>query len=139
MHPARLLKLVGLVLLSLLLLACEGYSQVGVSSTSYEDMSGGMVKVKAKKANGTAVQEFEVGAGYPGEMLEASVALTVAKGAFLIELLGKDDEVTLTLEARDGQTVSGQGQMMVDSLNEASYRVTAGEAEDVEYTIQYTY
>ena len=139
MHPAKLAKLVGLGLLVLVLVACEGYSQMGASSSSHEDVNGGVVKVKANKANGSAVQEIEVGSGYPGGMLDADVTLTVEKGSFQIELLGKDDEVTLTLEARDGQTVSGQGQMMVDSLNEASYRVTAGEAEKVEYTIEYTF
>lgn len=139
MHPAKLVKPVGLALLALLLVACEGYSQVGARSSSHEDMNGGTVKVKVSKANGTVTEEIEVDSGYPGEMLETEVTLTVEKGSFRIELLGKDDEVSLILEARDGQTVSGQGQMMVDSLNEASYRVTASEAENVEYTIKYTF
>jgi hypothetical protein len=48
-------------------------------------------------------------------------------------------EATLTLEARDGEQVSGSGSMAVDSFGEASYRVTAVEAEDVEYTIAFVY
>jgi hypothetical protein len=130
--------LLGLALLTLLLGACEGYSQTGARTKSHQGMNGGDLSVKANKANGTAEQDIEVNAGYPGAILEADVTLTVEKGSFKIELLGKDDEVTLTLEARDGQTVSGHGRMFVDSLDEASYRVTANEAENVEYTIEYT-
>ena len=72
-------------------------------------------------------------------VFDADVTLTVGKGSFQIELLGEDDQVTLTLAARDGETVSGRGQMKVDSFGEANYRVTAVEAEDVAYTIDYTY
>jgi hypothetical protein len=138
MRSARVMGLLGLALLTLLLGACEGYSQTGARTKSHQSMNGGDLSVKANKANGTAEQDIEVNAGYPGATLEADVVLTVEKGSFKIELLGKDDEVTLTLEARDGQTVSGHGQMFVDSFDEASYRVTANEAENVEYTIEYT-
>jgi hypothetical protein len=72
-------------------------------------------------------------------MLDAEVALSVRSGSFKIELLGADGEVTLTLDARDGQQVRGSGLMAVDSFGEASYRVTAVEAEDVEYTIVFVY
>ena len=47
--------------------------------------------------------------------------------------------MTLTLEARDGQQVSGRGLMAVDSFGEASYRVTAVEAENVEYRLVFVY
>ena len=60
-------------------------------------------------------------------------------GAYQIELLGADAQVTLTLQAQDGETVSGQGQMVVDSFDVAKYRVTATDAQDVEYEIEYTF
>ena len=37
------------------------------------------------------------------------------------------------------ESLSGQGQMVVDAFEDANYRVTAAEAENVEYTIVYTY
>jgi hypothetical protein len=137
----RKISVVGLaVLLSLLLLltACESYTQTGASTTSQQGMNGGELQTRIGKANGTSTEEIEVGGG-AGLSLVADVLLTVGKGTFKIELLGADDEATLTLEARDGQTVSGQGEMVVDSLGEANFRVTATEAEDVEYTIVYTF
>ena len=139
MHPAKLVNLLVLGLLVLLLAACEGYSQVGARSSSHEDMNGGTVKVKVSKASGTTTEEIEVGAGYPGKMLETSATLTVEKGSFKIELLGEGDEVTLVLEARDGESVSGHGQMVVDTFGEAGYRVTAVEAGNVDYSMIYTF
>ena len=128
-----------LALLALSLVACEGMSQSGVRSSSHSGANGGGLSVEINKVNGSALQEMEVGGGYPGVVLDAEVTLTVGKGSFQIELLGEDDQVTLTLAARDGETVSGRGQMKVDSFGEANYRVTAVEAEDVAYTIDYTY
>jgi hypothetical protein len=101
-------------------------------------MNGGDLSVRIKKANGTAEQKIET-QGHPGLVLEADVTLIVEKGSFKIELLGSDDQVTLTLEARDGQAVSGHGQMMVDAFGEAKYRVAASEAANVEYSIEYTF
>jgi hypothetical protein len=57
-------------------------------------------------------------------VLETDVTLKVETGSFTIEL-GKDDEVTLLLPARDGETVSGHGQMVVDTFGEAGYRADA--------------
>ena len=137
----RKISFVGLmVLLSLVLLltACESYTQTGAVTTSQQGMSGGEVQTRIGKANGTATEEIEITGG-AGLSLVADVVLTVGQGTFKIELLGADDEVTLTLEARDGQTVSGQGEMVVDSFEEANFRVIATEAQDVEYTIVYTF
>lgn len=127
-----------LSLVALVLIECQGYSQTGVRTKSHGTSTGGELNVQIKRANGTAEQEIEVGQG-AGLVLEADVTLTVEKGIYKIELLGEDDRVSLTLEARDGQTVSGHGQMVVDAFDEASYRVTATEAENVEYTIRYTF
>jgi hypothetical protein len=101
-------------------------------------MSGGRVTTSVGKANGTTTENIEV-EGVAGLILETNVILSVGSGSFKIELLGEDDQPTLTLEAGAGQTVEGQGQMVTDSFGEASYRVTAVEAEDVEYLIEYTF
>jgi len=137
MRNIRLVLLLGLVLL-LFLGACDSYSQTGVQSSSQQTMSGGKVTTRASKANGTITEEITV-EGVADLILDASVTISVGAGSFKIELLGEDDQVTLALEARDGQTVDGQGWMVTDGFGEASYRVTAVEAEDVEYTIEYTF
>lgn len=138
MRRIGVLSLCSLVLLALLLAACEGYTQTGARSSSQQSGTGGGLRVEIGKANGSAEESIEVEGG-SGLTLEAEVMLSVQKGTFKIELLGEDDQVTLSLEARDGQTVGGQGQMVVDTFDEASYRVTATEAEDVVYTIEYVY
>jgi hypothetical protein len=131
--------LVGLVLLALILSGCEGYSQTGVRTTEHQGSTGGSLAVRANKASGSITQDIEVEGG-SGLTLETDVTLTVGKGTFKIELLGENEQVTLSLEARDGQTVSGHGQMVVSGFEEeASYRVTAIEAEDVEYSMEYTF
>jgi hypothetical protein len=137
MRNIRLVLLLGLVLL-LSLGACDSYSQTGVQSSSQQTMSGGKVTTRASKANGTITEEITV-EGVADLILDASVTISVGAGSFKIELLGEDDQVTLALEARDGQTVDGQGWMVTDGFGEASYRVTAVESEDVEYTIEYTF
>jgi hypothetical protein len=138
MSRVKLISLFGLALLLLLATACASYSQMGVKTTTHQDMDGGAVQVRIKKANGSTVQDIEIDV-IPGVVLEAYVTLTVEKGTFRIELLGENDEATLALEARDGQTLSEQGQMYVDSFGEASYRITATEAENVEYAIEYSF
>jgi hypothetical protein len=130
--------LLWLTLLAILLAGCEGYSQTGVKTRSHQDGKGGNLSTQVKKANGTMTEEIEVEGG-AGLTLEADVTLSVDRGTFKIELLGEDDQVTLTLEAHDGESLSGHGQMVVDAFEEANYRVTATEAENVEYTIVYTY
>jgi hypothetical protein len=127
-----------LVLLLVLLVACEGYTQSGASTKSYQTASGGGVTVRIGKANGTAEESIETDAS-SGLVLDAAVTLAVGQGSYRIELLGEDGEVTLTLEAGAGETVQGQGQMMTDAFGEANYRVTAVEAEDVEYVIEYVF
>ncbi|MCL7453226.1 MAG: hypothetical protein M8467_09270 [Anaerolineae bacterium] len=136
LHKLALLAV--LLSLVLALAACEGYSQTGARSSSQRGVNGGEERVSASKANGTSEQDLE-DLPNPGGMLEADVTLSVGQGSFKIELLGTDGEATLTLEARGGEQVSGSGSMAVDSFGEASYRVTAVEAEDVEYTIAFVY
>jgi hypothetical protein len=138
MRRAMIASIVGLVLLALLLAGCEGYTETGARSSSQQGMSGGQESASASKANGTSTKVIEVD-GVPGLVLDADVTLSVGKGTFKIELIGEDGEVTLTLEARDGEAVSGHGWMAVDSFGEANYRVTATEAENVEYSIEYTF
>lgn len=138
MRRTRWLVGLGLVLLILVLVACEGYSQSGVKTSSSSSTSGGTLTVRADKANGSIIQDMET-ASAGGWTLDAEVTLTVGKGSYKIELLGEDEQVTLTLEAGAGETVSGQGWMITDAFGEASYRVTAVEAEDVEYTIDYIF
>ena len=134
----RLAPLSVLLLVILALVACQSYNQTGSSTSSQRDMNGGQERAGARKANGTATRQLEE-LPNPGGWLDADVTLSVEKGSFKIELLGEDDEVTLTLEARDGEAVSGSGSMAVDSFGEASYLVTAVEAENAEYTIVYAY
>jgi hypothetical protein len=127
-----------LLVLMLALAACQSYTTSGSSTSSQQGANGGEEQVRAAKANGTSTQSLE---DLPngGGTLDAEVSLSVGKGSFKIELLGPDDQVTLTLEARDGESVSGSGSMAVDSFGEASYRVTAVEAEDIEYSLVYVY
>jgi hypothetical protein len=67
------------------------------------------------------------------------VTLTVGTGSYKIELLDESDEVTLVVEAKAGESKTGQGWMVTDGFGEASYRVTAVEAGGVEYTIEYAF
>jgi hypothetical protein len=127
-----------LILLVLVLVACEGYSQSMVRTSSSQTMSGGQLTVHIGKANGSVVQDLETGAPSVAR-LDASVTLAVGTGTYKIELLGEDDEVTLTLEASAGETVSGEGWMVTDAFGDAGYRVTATEAENVDYQIEYTF
>lgn len=137
MRHSRHFLLLGAVLL-LLLVACDSYSQSGVRSSTVQDMTGGKVTTSAGKANGTITEEIEV-EDIAGLILDSTVQLSVGGGSFKIELLGEDDQVTLTLEAHEGQSVEGQGWMVTDSFGAASYRVTAVDAEDVEYVIEYVF
>ena len=132
--------LVGLLLLVavLLLAGCEGYTEMNSSSSEYHDGSGGEVTVSTGKANGTSTRTIETAAG--GEtVLDATVVLKVGQGSYKIELLGENDEVTMVLEAQGGQALSGVGWMVTDAFGDASYRVTAVEAGDVEYRIEYVF
>jgi hypothetical protein len=140
MHKIGVANVLGLLVLFLILAACGGggYTQVGAKTTSHQGMRGGDVTVEISKANGTATQKIEAAGGADLGM-EVDVTLAVGKGSYKIELLGKDDQVTLALEARDGETLSGHGQMVTDSFGEASYRVTAVDAENVDYVLEYSF
>ena len=140
MHKIGIATVLGLLALSLVLAACggSGYVQSGAKSTSHQGAGGGDLTVEISRANGTATQKIEA-AGDPDLEMEVDVTLAVGKGSYKIELLGKDNQVTLALEARDGETVSGHGQMVTDSFGEAGYRVTAQDAENVKYALQYTF
>jgi hypothetical protein len=141
MQKTRLVVLLGLVVLLVLLVllaGCEAYTETGARVSEHQGLNGGDVTARINKANGTAGRSIELETN-SGLVLEADVTLTVAQGTFKIELLGEDDQVTLTLEASDGQSVSGRGHMVTDAFGEANYRVTATEAEGVEYSIVYTF
>ena len=132
--------LVGLMLLLAVLLVagCEGYTEMNSNSSEYHDGRGGAVTVSAGKANGSSTQTIETAAS--GEaILDATVILKVAEGSYKIELLGENDEVTMVLEAQGPEAVSGIGWMVTDAFGDASYRVAAVEAEDVEYSIEYVF
>lgn len=126
------------ILLMLVLVGCEGYTESSARTSSSQTMSGGRLTVHIGKANGSIVQDLETSAA-AAATLDATVTLAVGKGTYKIELLGDDGQVTLTLEARDGQTVSGEGWMVTDAFGEAGYRITATEAENVDYQIEYTF
>jgi hypothetical protein len=96
------------------------------------------VTVATGKANGTSTKDLETAASGTA-ILDATVVLKVGQGSYKIELLGENDEVTMELEVQGGQALSGTGWMVTDAFGDASYRVTAVEAEDVEYRIEYTF
>jgi len=138
MHKIGRVRVLSLLVLSLVLISCAGYTETGAKTSSQQGMSGGNVIVEISKANGTIEKSIETEAS-AGLVMEVDVTLAVGKGSYKIELLGQDDQVTLALEGRDGETVSGHGQMVTDSFGEASYRVTAIEAENVAYALEYTF
>ncbi len=137
MSKWKLLVASSLVVAALLVIGCEGYTEMNSSSSRQQDGSGGKITVTVGEANGTSTKDLETQVS--GAILDATVILKVGRGSYKIELLGEDDAVTLALEALGGETVTGQGWMVVDSFGDASYRVTAVEAEDVEYSIEYTF
>jgi outer membrane usher protein FimD/PapC len=125
-----------LVVAVLLLACCEGYTEMNSSSSEHQSGSSGNISASAGKANGTVTKDLET--QIDSAILDATVTLSVGAGSYKIELLGENDEVTLALEAQGGETVTGQGWMVTDAFGDASYRVTAVEAEDVDYRIEYT-
>jgi hypothetical protein len=139
MRKFGILGLSGLALLALLLAACESeYTSRGSRTTTHQGLDGGSVHTRITEANGTAVHTIEVD-GTPKYAVETDVTLTVEEGMFKIELIGRNDTVSLVLEARDGETVSGHGFMATDNFGDVSYIVTAVNAKNVEYTIEYVY
>jgi len=120
----------------LLLAACEGgYMTSGSSHRSHIGMQDGWFEKSIKKANGSAIQKIE--ADQPGRRLEATVTLEVGEGTFGIELLDQEGNGTLSLEAAPGRPASGSGTMETNAFGEARYRVTAVEARDVKYRIEF--
>ena len=126
------------LIVGLRLSACSGYTQSGMRESEHQNLSGGDLTVRIKSASGSATKYIDVG-GSAWQGLDAEVTLSVGSGSYKIELLGEDDAVTLALEAAAGETVNGTGWMGLDSFDKASYRVTAVDARDVEYTIVYTF
>jgi hypothetical protein len=138
--------LVVVAVAALLLASCEGgFTSSGSSSTSRFSGDSGWLEASYNKANGSVslalMEEVEStgGGSIEGAVLEVDVTLAVGAGSFTIELLGEDDAVTLTLEASDGEAVSGHGQCVFDVFGDARYRVTAVEAENVEYRMEYRF
>jgi len=124
------------ILLVLVLAACEGgYTTTGEVTKESHLGSKGEINVHIRSANGSVVKEVE--SQYANAALDVEATLEVEQGNFKIELLGKDNEVTLVLEAGPGQKVSGSGYLVTDSFGEGEYRVTATEARGVSYTISY--
>jgi hypothetical protein len=137
-YGTDLRRTASLALVTLLLVACAGYTEQGSKESNHQGASGGDLTVELGKANGTSTKSIQVEGG-SDLTLETHVTLAVGIGSYKIELLGQDDQVTLVLEANAGQTVEGQGQMVTDSFGEGSYRVTAKNAEKITYVIEYTY
>ena len=139
MNRRSLAAVILVAALSLSLAACEGgYTEFGKQASSRQDGRGGEETVKISKANGTATQSIEL-KDETSVLMDVDVTLSVGKGSYKIELLGRNEQVTLALEARDGKTVTGRGQMAADAFGDADYRVTAVEAENVAYTLKYTF
>jgi opacity protein-like surface antigen len=134
----RRLAGLALALVAVILVACAGYTEQGSKTSEHQGTNGGDLTVEIGKANGTSTKSIEL-EGTADQTLDADVTLAVGLGSYKIELLGANDEVTLVLEATAGQTVEGQGQMVTDSFGEASFRVTATNAEKVTYVIEYTF
>jgi hypothetical protein len=137
--------LITCVLVALLLASCEGgYATTGASTRSQHSGGGGWIEVTSRTANGSMTDNIDDenesldSVLMSGDVLDCDVTLTAGSGTFRIELLGADDAVTLTLESTDGEVVSGSGQIVADVFADASYRVTAVEARDVSYRIDYT-
>ncbi len=137
MNRWKPLVMSSLFVAALLLTGCEGYTEMNSRSSQQQDGFGGRVTVSVGKANGTSTKALETESS--ADVLDATVVLTVGSGSYKIELLGENGEVTLALEALGGETVRGQGRMAVDTFGDASYRVTALDAEQVEYSIEYTF
>ena len=126
-----------MLVLVVLLTACgSGYTTTGSSERSRITNRSGWLEKSIKKANGSATQEIE--SDRSGRRLEATVTLEVSEGTFGIELLDGEGNVTLSLEATAGHPASGSGYMETDAFGDAKYRVTATEARDVKYRIEFT-
>jgi len=125
-----------LIVLILLLTACEGgFTATGSSERSHITSNSGWFEKSIKRANGSTTLKIEI--ERPGRRLETNVTLEAGEGTFRIELLDGESNVTLSLEATPGRPASGSGLMTTDSFGDARYRVTAVEAKDVKYRIEF--
>ncbi len=123
-------------LLALLFTACEGgYTSRGERSSMTQSGDRGEIDVRIDSASGSVTKGVEFDCA--GCIVEVDVTLQVEQGTYKLEFLGEDEEVTLALEASDGQQVTGSGYMVTDSFGEGEYRVTAEEARGVSYHITY--
>jgi hypothetical protein len=135
---------IAVTLLVLCLASCASLATVGGKTKASHSGNRGWLEMSHDKANGTTTLDLADdvvkldGIVSPGDVLEVDLTLAVGKGSFKIELLGWDEKVTLTLEARDGETLAGHGQIVVDDSGDVPYRVTAIEAENVDYYMEYT-
>jgi hypothetical protein len=135
---------IAVTLLVLCLASCTSMTTSGGSVKAGHSGRAGVLEVSHAKANGLTtrdVGEDDVELDdivSAGDVLEVDLTLAVGKGSFKIELLGQDGQVTLALEARDGETLAGHGQIVVDDSGNVPYRVTAVEAENVDYYMEYT-
>jgi hypothetical protein len=136
----RLCAVAVVVLLALAVAGCEGaLTLTGERTTQSQGEHlgnvGGEVDVRIGSANGTGTRDIEF--GYSDAVVEVEVTLQVQEGSVTLEFLGEDDQVTLTLEARGGEEVSGTGTMVTDAFGEGEYRITANKARGVAYHISY--
>lgn len=136
----RLCAVAVVVLAALAVAGCEEtLTLTGGRTTQSQEQRlgnvGGEVDVRIGSANGRGTQDIEF--GYSDAVVEVEVTLQVQEGSVTLEFLGEDDQVTLTLEARGGEEVSGTGYMVTDAFGNGEYRLTADKAKGVAYHISY--
>lgn len=121
-----------------MLVACDGvYTASGCQEREQVGGRGGWVEKDIKIAEGSATEVIEVGGG-GGRRLDAEVTLAVEEGAFTIELLDAEGNVTLTCRATPGDPASGRGHMETNA-GEAVYRIAAEGAKGVQYRIDFEF
>jgi hypothetical protein len=133
----RLWRYIGLSIVFILLLsACgKGFIATGVSESSQFDRNNGWLEKSYQQANGSTIQEIEL--GRPGRTLSIDIALTLGEGAFQIELLDVHGDVRQIIDGTPGQTVNSFGVVETGPFGNAKYRVTAVEATDVKYRMEF--
>lgn len=133
-----ILLTVSIVSLVAVLAACEGgYSASGVrESSQMVGGRGGWIEKRIRSANGSVTQAIEV--DLSGRRLDTEVTLEVEEGAFTIELLDAEGNVTLSVQATPGNPASGRG-YMESRAGEVEYRVTAAEAKGVHYRLAFEF
>ena len=118
----------------LVMTGCEGATtSFGKWKKSNITSEGGWIEGGIKSANGTIDETIELEKW--DQRLRADVTLEIDRGACRIEMLDGQRNVTLSLEAIPGQTVSGGGPME-SSFGKARYRLVAAKAKNVKYRIE---